>query len=304
MNGVLVIDKPCGPTSHDVVDYVRRTLKLRRVGHTGTLDPFASGVLPLCLGKATRLAAHLAKDEKRYRATVRFGFATTTDDLTGEPLGPARAGSIERERLAAACAPLTGSTLQRPPAFSAKRIGGQRAYRLARRGLSVEQPAVPVTVFSLTLLNCEADRAELAVHCSAGTYVRALARDLGEALGVGAHLIALRRLACGPFTEAEAVSLPCLEKECPARLIPLRALLTAWPSVRVGSEGVTALRHGRELTPALTLQGFPAAAGGPLRVLDPSGELIALATPRGFDEAGARATAERTLHPDTVLLDQ
>ena len=303
MNGVLVVDKPAGPTSHDVVDRVRAAFGMRRVGHTGTLDPFASGVLPLCLGKATRLASHLTRGDKLYRAAVRLGSATTTDDLTGQPLGPPRAATFSTERLRAACDELTGAIHQRPPAYSAKRIDGQRAHQLARRGVVFERAAVLVTVHAIDILRNDADTIEIEVRCSPGTYIRALGRDLGEALGVGGHLIALRRLASGPFSLADAVPWERLPDEGPQRLIPLARLLPDWPAVRVGQDGVAALRHGRELTRRLVLEGFPDAPSGPMRVLDQTGELLALASPRGFLGEGPHPAVEPTLHPDTVLLD-
>ena len=303
MNGVLVVDKPVGPTSHDVVDRVRDVLVMRRVGHTGTLDPFASGVLPLCLGKATRLAAHLSRGDKLYRATVRLGCDTTTDDLTGEPLGPARPASFSAEQLRTACFGLTGEIHQQPPAYSAKRIDGQRAHKLARRGVAFERTPVLVTVHSITILATDGETVEIEVRCSPGTYVRALGRDLGAALGVGGHLVALRRLASGPFAIADAVPWEDLASTARRRLIPLARLLTDWPAARVGPEGVAALRHGRDLTRRLVLEGFPDAPAGPMRVIDESGDLLALASARGFLLDGPHPPIEPTLHPDTVLLD-
>jgi len=303
MNGVLVVDKPVGPTSHDVVDRVRAVFGIRRVGHTGTLDPFASGVLPLCLGKATRLAAHLSRGDKLYRATVRLGCATTTDDLTGEPLGTPCAASIDRARLRAACDELTGEIRQQPPAYSAKRIDGQRAHMLARRGVAFERPPVLVTVHSIEILATSADTVEIEVRCSPGTYVRALGRDLGARLGVGGHLLALRRLASGAFSLADAAVWERLATDGRQRLIPLAELLPDWPAVRIGAEGVAALRHGRDLTRRLVLQGFPSAATGLVRVLDESGDLLALASPRGFLADAPHPLVEPALHPDTVLLD-
>jgi tRNA pseudouridine55 synthase len=304
MNGVLVVDKPVGPTSHDVVDRARAVLGLRRVGHTGTLDPFASGVLPLCVGKATRLARHVSRGDKLYRATVRLGCATTTDDLTGEPLGPpCMTTTFTTEQLRAACVALTGPIQQRPPAFSAKRIDGQRAHRLARRGVAFDSPPVVVTVHSIEILATTPDTVEIEVRCSPGTYIRALGRDLGAALGVGGHLTALRRLASGPFTLADAVAWGALATDARQRLIPLARLLTDWPAVRVGPDGMTALRHGRDLTPRLVIAGFPDAPAGPVRVLDDAGELLALASPRGFLSDGPHPPTTPALHPDTVLLD-
>jgi tRNA pseudouridine55 synthase len=302
-DGVLVVDKPAGPTSHDVVDAVRRALSTRRVGHTGTLDPFATGVLPVCVGRATRLARFLAEGEKVYRATVRLGFATTTDDLHGEPLGPPQPVALAPEALRAAALRLTGRLPQRPPAYSAKRVGGRRLYELSREGRAVSpQPAI-VTIHALDILGLEPpDRVEIEVRCSAGTYVRALARDLGEALGVGGHLVALRRLRSGCFGIGQALALERLP-EAAAHLVPLGELLPDYPEVRVGQEGREAVRHGRSLSRGLVVSGFPESGEARVRVRDESGALLALAVPRGFAGAGGELPVERVLHPDVVLLE-
>jgi tRNA pseudouridine55 synthase len=305
VHGVLVVDKPAGPTSHDVVDRVRAVFRMRRVGHTGTLDPFATGVLPVCLGKATRLAVHLGSGEKIYRASVRFGFATTTDDVEGEPIGTPVGVAVDADSIAAALPCLTGSLMQVPPAFSAKRYGGKRLHELARRGIQIERRAVPVTVHAMQLESAEGDTAVLQVRCSAGTYVRALARDLGQALGTGAHLTALRRLASGAFDSRQAVAWERLEVDGPARVIPVSALLDPWPAARVGAEGRAAVRHGRDLTRQLVVSGFPdRVPDSPVRVLDEAGELIALASCRGgFLTAAEAPSLPPVLHPDVVLAD-
>lgn len=300
--GVLVVDKPAGPTSHDVVDAVRRVLRTRRVGHTGTLDPFATGVLPICVGRATRLARFLAEGEKVYRATVRLGFATSTDDLMGEPLGPPRPVALAPEALRAAAEGLTGTLRQRPPAFSARRVGGRRLYELAREGVAVSPQAAVVTVHELRILGEQPpDRLEIEVRCSAGTYVRALARDLGEALGVGGHLVALRRLRSGAFAEAQALAFERLP-EAAGCLVPMAELLPDYPEVVVGDEGREALRHGRALTRALVVSGFPERSVPRLRVRDKAGALLALAVPRGLDRAAEPLPVEPVLHADVVLL--
>jgi tRNA pseudouridine55 synthase len=303
LDGVLVVDKPAGPTSHDVVERVRRELRVRRAGHTGTLDPFATGVLPVCLGKATRLARFLTEGEKAYRATVRLGVATTTDDRTGEPLGPARAVRADRAAVERAAAALVGELRQVPPAYSAKRVEGERLYDLARRGVVVERAAVPVTVHALQVVSCEGGQVELDVRCSAGTYVRALARDLGEALGTGGHLTALRRTASGGFSLADAVAWDALDDRAAARVIPMGALLRELPAVRVTPEGAAAVRHGRDLDAALVADGFPTAPPPRLRVLDGEGRLLALAVPRGFDPPVPGLPVAPALHPDVVLAD-
>ena len=298
---MLVVDKPAGPTSHDVVDRVRRELRVRRAGHTGTLDPFATGVLPICLGKATRLARFLTGGDKRYRAAVRLGFATTTDDLTGEPLGPPRPVRLPEGALARACAGLVGELRQVPPAYSAKRVDGERLYALARRGVAVERPPVAVTVRALDVVEAEGDRVDLDVRCSAGTYVRALARDLGEALGTGGHLTALRRTESSGFTLEQALAWHELAERAADRMLPMEALLPDLPAVHVGPEGAAAVRHGRDLDARLVTRGFPVAPAERLRVLDEDGRLLALAVPRGFGPPLAGLPVVPVLHPDVVL---
>ncbi len=302
MDGVLVVDKPAGPTSHDIVDRVRRALHTRRVGHTGTLDPFATGVLPVCVGRATRLARFLAAGDKEYRAWVRLGFATTTDDLTGEALGDPRPVDASAERLADALKHLVGSFDQVPPTFSARHAGGRRLYELARRGQAVPRTATPVTVHAVELVGREGDTLEIAVRCSPGTYVRALARDLGEALGTGAHLAALRRTRSGAFDLSQAVPGDDLA-EAMARLVPLAALLPDVPVVRVGAEGRLLVQHGRELGREVVLAGFPEALVERVRVLDESGALLALAVPRGMGPGPSGLPRVPALHPDVVLME-
>jgi len=301
--GVLVVDKPAGPTSHDVVDAVRKALGLRRVGHTGTLDPFATGVLPVCLGRATRLARFLGEGDKVYRATVRLGFATTTDDATGAPLGEPRPFRGDQEAIASALQALTGTFAQVPPAYSARRVGGRRLYELARRGEAVPGRARPVTVRALTLLGASGETLDIEVRCTPGTYVRALARDLGTSLGVGGHLTALRRLRSGDFGLEEAVSLESLAKEGRARAIPMARLLPHVPAVHVGAEGEAAVRHGRGLNRGLVIAGFPTAGEARFRVLSAEdGRLLALAVPRGFGAPVAGLPMEPVLQPDVVLV--
>jgi len=301
VDGVLVVDKPRGPTSHDIVDRARRALGTRRVGHTGTLDPFATGVLPLCLGRATRLARFLTAGEKAYRATVRLGFATTTDDLTGEPLGEPRPVVLTDEELRPVLAALVGRFDQVPPSFSARQVDGRRLYELARRGEAVARVATPVEVYSLELGARTSDTLELEVRCSAGTYVRALARDLGERLGCGGHLVALRRTRSGGFGLEHAVPGDSFEG-ARERVVPLSRLLTDWPAVRVGAEGRRLVVHGRELAAEDVLSGFPAGPLERVRVLDETGELLALAVPRGFDPGPSELPRRPSLHPDVVLL--
>jgi len=301
-DGVLVVDKPAGPTSHDVVDRVRRALGLRRVGHTGTLDPFATGVLPVCLGKATRLARFLGEGDKLYRATVCLGFATTTDDATGEPLGEPRPVRLDPGSVERALTSLTGPLEQVPPRYSAKHVGGRRHYELARRGEGGQPAAARVTVHTIALLGAEADHLEIEVRCSPGTYVRALARDLGEKLGVGGHLSALRRLRSGAFGLAQAVAAESLGPESWGSVVPMSGLLLDMPAVQVGPEGRAAVAHGRDV-PGGTEGLRGAAPAERVRILGDGGELLALAVPRGFGPSVPGLPLEPVWHPDVVLAE-
>ena len=214
-SGLVIIDKPGGMTSHDVVARVRRLAHTRRVGHAGTLDPMATGVLVIGVEKATRLLGHLMVTEKSYLTTIRLGQSTSTDDAEGEPTGGSPAGDVTREALDTEIARLTGEILQVPSSVSAIKVNGQRAYKLTRAGEAPELAARPVTIyeFRVIAIRREADFLDVdaLVRCSSGTYVRALARDLGAALGTGGHLTALRRTAVGPYTLAQAHPLKDLE---------------------------------------------------------------------------------------------
>jgi tRNA pseudouridine55 synthase len=211
-DGFLPVDKPVGPTSHDVVAMARRGLGVRRVGHTGTLDPFASGLLLLCVGRATRLAEYLHELPKRYEATARLGQVTATLDPEG-PVVQERSGweGLQEERVREVLASMVGHQEQIPPSFSAKKVKGEAAYRRARRGEEVELPAVPVEIHELRLEAFQPPWIRMDVACSTGTYIRALARDIGERLDVGAHLTELRRTAIGPFDVAGAIPLDRLD---------------------------------------------------------------------------------------------
>lgn len=282
-----------------MVDRVRRVLGERRVGHAGTLDPFATGLLPVCVGRATRLARFLSEGDKEYEAEVRLGFATTTDDRTGEPLGPETAVAVESEKLSRELEGLTGPIEQVPPAFSAKRQGGKRLYELARGGVEVERRPVVVTVHELELLSLRGDRLRLRVRCSKGTYVRALARDLGERLGTGGHLEALRRTRVGRVGLDGAVPWEAPET-WPERLLPNAAAVPGLARVIVSPAGVEALRHGRPVLSAHTESGFPDAADGLRALYDAGGELLAVAEPVGFG-APPGLPAAPCLQPRVVL---
>jgi tRNA pseudouridine55 synthase len=285
LDGVLVIAKPPGPTSHDVVALARRLTATRRIGHGGTLDPFASGVLPLYLGGATRLVEYHLADRKQYRATICFGASSTTDDLVGE-LTPLAGPQLSAEAVEAAMRAFRGQVRQRPPAFSAIQVGGRRAYALARQGAAPELAERTVTIDELSLIAWNSDDPErpiavVDVTCSAGTYVRALARDLGAAVGSGAYLGALTRTASGPFRLEEAISLDALRgaaADGPAALtrllLPVDAGLEAMPSLRLEPGEITDAVMGRFVRPAAGVQGLPPDA--PIRLLDGDGRIVGI----------------------------
>lgn len=288
-DGVLVIDKPPGPTSHDVVARVRRALGTRRIGHTGTLDPLATGVLPLVVGRATRLASLLSSSEKSYEASVRLGCATETYDAAerlAAGIPPPEAPDIDRAQLDAALGQFRGTYLQAPPPYSAKKIGGVAAHRLARKNKPAQPAPVTVTVSDLRLLDLEGGLVRLSVTATAGFYVRSLAHELGAGLGCGAHLEALRRTRAGSFSLAAAVPLQIVEDEGTAaaeRLIPLERLLADLPAVTLSEHGARRASHGSEIG-VDDFAGPPRAAvavaadGGPVRLLDESGRLLAIAS--------------------------
>lgn len=298
IDGVLVVDKPSGPTSHDVVARVRRALRTRRVGHTGTLDPLATGVLPLVLGRATRLASLLSSDHKSYEAAVRLGCATDSYDAAervAAGLVPPPAPDVHRDQVEAALEAFRGEFMQTPPAYSAKKIGGVAAHRLARRDRPVEPAPVRVTVFELVLLGLDAGLVTLRVTVSAGFYVRSLAHDLGQQLGCGAHLEALRRTAAGAFVLDSAVPLDQVEAEGPnaeSHVIPMERLLPEIPGVRLNERGTTRVSHGNWVGPAEFAEGGHAVAPGKVRLLDDAGRLLAI----------ANASQDGLLHPAVVLV--
>jgi tRNA pseudouridine55 synthase len=270
--GLLVVDKPPGWTSHDVVARTRRLAGTRRVGHAGTLDPMATGVLVLGLGRATRLLGHLALTDKAYDATVRLGVSTSTDDAEGEPLRTADPSAVTTEAILSAMAPLTGAIEQVPSAVSAVKVGGVRSYVRARAGETVELAARRVVVSTFALLRRRGDDLDVHVVCSSGTYVRALARDLGTALGVGAHLTALRRTRVGPYDLTAARTLEQLERSLD--VVALRDAVTAsFPRRDVTAEEAKLVAHGRRL-PASGL------GPGPVGVFGPDGEVLSLVEER------------------------
>ncbi|WP_084792111.1 tRNA pseudouridine(55) synthase TruB [Actinopolyspora mortivallis] len=275
--GLLVMDKPAGMTSHDVVARVRRIMGTRRVGHAGTLDPMATGVLVLGLERATKLLGHLALDTKAYLATIRLGSATDTDDAEGEPLWSADPSEVSEKDVTEAVAGLTGEIEQVPSAVSAVKVNGKRAYELARRGerVELEPRAVTVSRFDLLGLHHAEGRVDLdvVVECSSGTYVRALARDLGSSLGVGGHLARLRRTRVGPFGVASVRTLEELEQSPGLSMDLDQAVAAAFPRVDVDAETARAVSHGQ------TVAG--AGLAGTYGVFAPDGGVVALMRQQG-----------------------
>ncbi len=308
MDGVLVVDKPVGPTSHDIVARVRRALGERRVGHAGTLDPGASGVLVLMIGRATRLAPFLSAETKTYDAVVQLGVSTNTYDGAGRPNGPAYSGPWPtRDIVEATLEEFRGTQLQSPPPYSAKKIGGHRSYDLARRherhgGEAVAPLAVQVSTERVRMTSYADGVVGLDVVCSAGFYVRTLAHDVGERLGTGAHLAALRRTRSGTFTLTQArelASVECSRQAAEAGVTPMSHLLPALPAVTLTAGGTTLASHGRDLGPHDCVPGAdcervfsPDAPLHPaVRLLTASGDLLAI----------ARAVRPGALHPSVVL---
>lgn len=275
--GLLVVDKPAGMTSHDVVARVRRIMGTRKVGHAGTLDPMATGVLVLGLERATKLLGHLALDTKAYLSTISLGSATTTDDAEGEVLSTVDASGVDEDAVRASVDALTGDIQQVPSSVSAVKVNGKRAYELARKGESVELQARPVTVsrFDLLALRRTGTTTELdvLVECSSGTYVRALARDIGEQLGVGGHLGQLRRTRVGPFGLATVRTLEQLEAEPELSMDMNRAVATAFPRIDVNASTARSLTYGQEVPGA--------GVTGTYGMFAPDGEAVALVQDQG-----------------------
>lgn len=266
--GLVVVDKPAGLTSHDVVARLRRLAGTRRVGHAGTLDPMATGVLVIGIERATKLLGHLAAHDKDYLATIRLGVATTTDDAEGEVVATADPGGVSDEALAAAMAALTGDLQQVPASVSAIKVDGVRSYTRVRAGEQVELAARSVHVARFDLLGRRGADLDVAVTCTTGTYVRALARDLGAALGIGAHLSALRRTRVGGFSISSAATLEALATEL--RVIPLaEAVALAFPQLEVSADDARRIGFGQPV--AIELPG-----DGPVGVFGPAGDVLAL----------------------------
>lgn len=295
LNGVLVVNKQVGHTSHDVVSAARRALREKRIGHTGTLDPTASGVLPLVVGQATRLAQYLTASDKEYEAVIKFGVETDTYDAAGRVVR--ETGQMPSpEALIAALDRFRGTIDQVPPAYSAKKVDGERAYERARRAMPVTLTPVQVRVDLLELVEYAPPMATLRVVSSPGFYVRSLAHDLGAAVGTGAMLYALVRRRSGNFSLEDAVTLDELVESEPAaiaqRLVPMERLLSEWPAVELKEAAVRKVAHGQDLGPADWVGPPPPASAPHVRLVSPDGRLVGLAVP---------AKTAGFLHPAVVF---
>ena len=293
MNGVLVINKPRGWTSHDVVNRARRILQEKQIGHTGTLDPLATGVLVLCIGKATKIVRYLETDDKEYTAEMKLGITTDTQDAEGKVLETREYAPPTVGQLHDAMSAFQGNIQQRPPAFSALKVNGVPSYRMARKGTLPEHEKRPVTVHAIRLVEYIDPTVRFTVHCSKGTYVRTLCADIGERLGMGAHLTSLIRTRAGRFRLGQALTLEQIAERTAAgqaeqSLITLNAAVSGFPALTVDDSDAKRIAHGNAVSaPA----GFaPDDLKGPVRVLGDDGRLIALVRP-----------GEGLLMPEVVL---
>ena len=262
VNGVVVLDKPVGMSSNDAVQRVKRLFNARKVGHTGSLDPLATGVLPLCLGEATKFSQYLLTSDKTYVATLRLGVSTDSGDVDGKVIEERNVGEIPRDRLEAALEGFRGDIEQVPPMFSAVKHQGQPLYKLARQGIEIEREARPVTIYRNEIVDFEGDRLTIEVHCSKGTYVRTIAHDLGEVLGCGAHVVALRRTMAGPYIEDDLVTLDQVTRmaedgRLDELLRPVATTVGQWPPVELAGAPAFYLKQGQPvLVPHAPTEGW------------------------------------------------
>jgi tRNA pseudouridine55 synthase len=274
VSGVLVVDKPIGLTSHDVVQIIRRGTGIRRAGHTGTLDPRASGVLVILIGPAVRLSEYVSASDKRYQATIRLGSSTDTYDSEGRITSTSPIGNISEEEFNTILQQFVGEMEQVPPPYSAVKVKGKKAYEMAREGEEVDLTPRIINVYSLEVLEWAPPEAVIDVYCSSGTYVRSLANDLGKALGTGAHLVGLRRTKSGRFTLRDAVPLRRLQEAFDAgnwykHLIPAAEALADWPMVELDADQVELIRHGHRISAESDATGWA-------RGVSQQGDLVAL----------------------------
>ena len=301
MDGMLIIDKPAGWTSHDVVAKIRGITRIKKIGHTGTLDPFATGTLPLVVGRATRLTGFFQASDKVYRGVMRFGFATNTYDVEGEPLGEDTNPDIDPVRLEEIFARWHGTIHQTPPPYSAKKVQGKPLYAYARKGIEIAAGAKEITIKSFKLLGVNRSSAEFELACAAGAYARGLAHDIGLEYGCGAHLEQLRRIRCGDFSIDEAT--PLASPDDPqsyytaeyffSRMIPINGLLPDIPSIVVSDGDKEKLLHGNDLNVLSTdwqTENY--------RILDADGDLVAIArNTQVFESRGTQPVRWIRVHP-------
>ena len=282
MDGILVLDKPNGISSHGAVQRLRRLTGIKKIGHLGTLDPLGTGVLPMLIGRATRLARFFSHHERVYESVFRFGFATDSYDMDGEPASEPKQIELTREQLEVVLPRFRGRLMQTPPPISAKKIDGVRAYKLARKNKPVNLDPVEIEVHEFDLLDVEGDRTRVRVRCSTGTYLRSLAHDLGQELSVGAHVEGLRRLAMGEFTIEKARTFEQLETMreegmIEEALLPPETLLPELPAERVDAATATLIAHGRDFR----VSAFGSGKGAKLvKAIAPDGRLLAIAEAR------------------------
>lgn len=264
VDGILLLDKPIGITSNAALQKVKWLYRARKAGHTGSLDPLADGLLPLCFGGATKVSAYLLDADKHYRVRVKLGVTTTTADAEGAILETRSTEGLTEQDISAVLGRFLGEIMQLPPMYSALKHKGERLYKLARQGIEVEREPRPVTMHALKLLGCDLPEFELDVHCSKGTYVRTLAEDIGSALGCGAHVVGLRRTGVGPFGSESMVDMATLEataeqglEALDALLLPMESALSDWPDVRLSDDAAYYLRQGQAvLVPRAPTQGW------------------------------------------------
>lgn len=273
MDGILIIDKPADWTSHDVVGKLRKLLKTKRIGHTGTLDPFATGVLVMLVGQATRLAQFLDQDQKEYEATIQFGVETETGDLSGKAKGKRQKAKVESETIEKILPQFLGKIEQIPPMYSAKKVDGKKLYKLARKGVEIERKPINVTIQKLEIIQDQSlkteDQIKIRVSCSAGTYIRTLAEDIGRKIGIPCHLSALRRTRAGKFSINQAITLEKIEK---ATFISMNEAVSHLPEVKLSAQEVKKIRNGMKLSGNLKAEF--------VRLTDAENNLIAIGVGR------------------------
>jgi tRNA pseudouridine55 synthase len=283
-DGILIIDKPVDWTSHDVVGKLRKLLRTKRIGHTGTLDPFATGVLVMLVGKATRLAQFLDKDVKDYEAVIQFGFETDTGDLTGTETVKGKKTGVSAEEIEPVLQHFRGEISQIPPMYSAKKVDGKKLYELARQGVEIERKPVNITIYNLDLLETGSTTAKIKVACSAGTYIRTLAEDIGRKLEICGHLISLRRTRAGKFEISQAVK---IEEAESADFISMNDAVSHLTGVQISAEEIVDLGHGKKIFRELIVDNTM------VRITDETNNLLAV---------GQYETEEKSIQPKIVFL--